>query len=342
MSVRVGIFLNVQQPAVVSPAQIIAEACAQTRLGRDLGFDIVAAGQHFLTDPYQMLQPVPLLARVAAEAGEMRLHTGVLLLTLLNPVEVAEHAATLDAICDGRFVLGVGLGYRTPEDEAFGIDAHRVRVFRDKLDVVRRLLEGETVTASGPGYRLHEQALALLPVQRPRPPIWIAANADAAVERAARLADSWLLNPHTNVAELERQVSLFHAARAAAGRGPVEELATVKELYVGSDDGAAVREARPYLESKYRAYVQWGQDEALPAGDTIDREWDELAAGGRFVVGGPERCAAELQEQIDRLGLTTLIFRFGWPGMPDALVQASMRRAAELVFPRLSLPTPRR
>lgn len=335
MPLRFGIFLNVQQPDAVPAAQIIDEACAQTRLARDLGFEIVAAGQHFLTEPYQMPQSIPLLARVAADAGDMRICSGITLLTLLNPVEVAENVVTLDAISGGRYVFGVGLGYRHEENEAFALPEKRVRVFLDKLEVVRRLLEGETVTASGHGYRLENARLTMLPVQRPRPPIWIAANNDSAVVRAARYADTWMVNPHTKVDALERQVGIFHEARVAAGLPPVTELPTVKELYVGEDDASADAEARPYLQGKYQSYVRWGQSDVLPSDDTLMREWDDLKAGGRFVLGGPATCVAQLQEQIDRLGIDTFCFRFGWPGMPDAMVQASMRRAAERVFPQL-------
>ncbi len=332
---RFGIFLNVQQPPDVPPGQIIDEALAQTRLARDLGFDIVTAGQHFLTQPFQMVQLVPLLARVAAEAGDMRVATGILLLPLLNPVEVAENAVALDAITDGRLVLGFGLGYRAVEDAAFGLEGRRVRVFLDKLDVVRRLLEGDVVTAEGPGYRLDEVRLAMRPVQRPRPPIWIAANNDTAVVRAARHADAWFANPHSRLAELERQFALYRQTRVDAGLPEAGEYVLMKELYVGIDDAAAEREARPFLEPKYQAYVQWGQSEVLPETDTLDREWAELRSGGRFILGGPDRCVEELQDHIDRLGLTTLICRFGWPGLPGDLVLASMRRAAEQVFPRL-------
>ena len=98
MAPRFGIFLSAQHPPAMSASQIARDCCEQVRLARELGFDDVSAGQHFLTQPYQMLQTVPLLARIAAEAGEMRVGSGILLLTLLNPVEVAENAATLDAI----------------------------------------------------------------------------------------------------------------------------------------------------------------------------------------------------------------------------------------------------
>jgi alkanesulfonate monooxygenase SsuD/methylene tetrahydromethanopterin reductase-like flavin-dependent oxidoreductase (luciferase family) len=209
-------------------------------------------------------------------------------------------------------------------------------VFDHKLDVVRRLLEGEAVTAVGLGFGMREQQLALRPTQVPRPPIWLAANNDNAVLRAARLADAWLLNPHTKLDELERQLVLYHAERERSGLPLADEIPIIKELHVGVDDESAMRAVRPYLEDKYKAYVAWGQSDVLPEGDTLRQAFEQLAEGGRFIVGGPETCARQLREHVDRLGATTYLFRFQWPGMPQELVLASMRRAAEEVFPRLA------
>jgi len=333
---RFGIFLSAQHPPAMSPSEIARDCCEQVALARTLGFDDVSAGQHFLTQPYQMLQTVPLLARIAAEAGEMRVGSGILLLTLLNPVEVAENAATLDAITGGRFVLGLGLGYRAEENDAFGLPEKRLSIFEQKLDVVTRLLEGEVVTAEGHGFRLAGRQLALRPTQRPRPPIWLAANNDKAVLRAARLADAWLLNPHTKLSELERQMGLYRSERERCGLRPAEEVPIIKELYVGEDDESALRAIRPFLEDKYKAYVQWGQSEVLPEGDTLRQGFEDLAGGGRFIVGGPATCARQLREHVERLGVTSFLCRFQWPGMPQELVLGSMRRAASDVFPLLS------
>jgi alkanesulfonate monooxygenase SsuD/methylene tetrahydromethanopterin reductase-like flavin-dependent oxidoreductase (luciferase family) len=274
-----------------------------------------------------MLQPVPLLARLAAEAGDLRVGAGILLLPLLNPVEVAEEAATLDVLTGGRFVLGVGLGYRDEENAAFGVPAERVRVFREKLDVVRRLLEGEEVTASGPGYRLEGARLAPLPLQRPRPPIWMAANSDAAVRRAARLADTWFVNPHASVAEIERQVALFRAER---GSDP-EELPMLREVCIAPTEEEALAVARPYLAPKYEAYVNWGQSDVLPPTDSLRREWDELRTG-RFIVGTPETAAEQIRA-LSELGVTELVLRVQWPGMPQRDVLRSLELLATEVLP---------
>ena len=125
--IRAGLFLSAQHPPeAFTTAEVVRQCCEQTAFARDAGFDLVMAGQHFVSDPYAMLQSVPLLARVAAEAGEMRVGAGIVLLTLLNPVEVAENAATLDAITDGRYVLGVGYGYRQVENDAFALPERRM------------------------------------------------------------------------------------------------------------------------------------------------------------------------------------------------------------------------
>jgi alkanesulfonate monooxygenase SsuD/methylene tetrahydromethanopterin reductase-like flavin-dependent oxidoreductase (luciferase family) len=332
--VRLGLFIAPQHPAGFPPRQAVAGHLEEVRIAREGGFSSVLVGQHFLAHPYAMLQSVPLLSRLAAEAGPMRLGPGILLLTLLNPLEVAENLATLDALTEGGAIAGFGLGYREVENRAFGVGAGRGRIFAAKLDVVRRLLAGESVTGSGPGYELTDARLSLLP-ERPLP-IWVAANSDAAVERAAVRADAWLVNPHTALGELERQVDLYRAVRSGAGLPSEIGLPILKEVYVAATDDEAWARARPYLEAKYKAYVEWGQDAVLPEGDTLQRKFGELAEGGRFVIGSPETCVEALLEHQWRLGVDEVFCRVGWPGMPHEHVLESLELLSAEVAPRLS------
>jgi alkanesulfonate monooxygenase SsuD/methylene tetrahydromethanopterin reductase-like flavin-dependent oxidoreductase (luciferase family) len=332
--VRLGLYLTAQHPAHVGAVQAVREHAEQVALARDLGFSTVIAGQHFLPQPFWMIQTVPLLARIAAETGDMRVGTGIVLLTLLNPLEAAEDFASLDAITGGRFVAGVGLGYRPVENAAFGVGEGRAKLFEAKLDVVRRLLAGEAVTAEGPGFKLEGARLALRP-ERPLP-IWVAGNSDAGVRRAARLGDTWFVNPHTRLDELERQVELFHVARSEAGRPPAEELPVAREVCVRRTDHEAMRVARPYIESKYASYVAWGQDKAMPADDTLQRDWDGLLAGDRFMIGSPETCAHRIRAYRERLGTDEIICRVQWPGMPQREVVHSLRLLGEQVLPAVA------
>ena len=324
---RFGLFVSAQHPAGEDPVARLAEHLEQVRFVRDAGFDSVFAGQHFLPAPFQMLQPVPLLGRLAAETGEMRVGAGILLLPLLNPVEVAEQAATLDVVTGGRFVLGVGLGYRTEETSAFGAPERKVGVFSEKLDIVRRLLEGDEVTAEGHGYRLERARLAPRPAQSPRPPIWMAANGDAAVRRAARLADTWFVNPHAALVEVERQLELFRAER---GSEP-EELPMLREACVAPSDDKAFAVARPHLARKYETYVDWGQSDVLPPTDTLRQAWDALHAG-RFLVGAPETVLEQV-EALGALGVTELVLRVQWPGLPQRDAMRTLELLAHEVLP---------
>ena len=332
---RFGLLLANQHPPSTSVAARFAETIAQVRLARDVGFDMVALGQHFLSTEFQMLQPAIVAARLAAETGPMRLGITIYLLPLLNPVAVAEEAASLDVITGGRFILGAGLGYRAVEDEAFGLgQGERVPRLRQHLEVVKRLWAGDTVTFDAPYCRLVDARLELRPIQQPHPPVWIAANNDRAVERAAELGDAWVINPHATLHTIGRQMGLYRAALARLGKPFPAELPMMREICVAETHEAAVRLARPYLEKKYQAYVQWGQHRALPGDDDMTQAFDDLVRD-RFILGEPDACAAEIARCVEVTGATTMLFRIHWPGMPHEVITRAIRLLAEKVRPQL-------
>jgi alkanesulfonate monooxygenase SsuD/methylene tetrahydromethanopterin reductase-like flavin-dependent oxidoreductase (luciferase family) len=334
--VNLGVILVNQHPAADSLAARWDEVLAQVRLARDLGFDLVVFCQHFLVTEFAMLQPTAALARAAAEAGPMRLGVTVYLLPLLNPVAVAEETATLDIITGGRFIFGVGLGYREPEDRAFGLGpGERVRRLRENLRVIRQLWAGEAATLDAPYCRLDAARTAVRPLQRPGPPVWIAANSDRAVERAAELGDAWVINPHATLATVARQVGIYREALTRAGRPFPAELPMSRELFVAESTARAIELVRPYVERKYAAYVAWGQHRALPAGDDMTQRFEDLVRD-RFILGDPGRCADEINRGAALTGAGTMLFRINFPGMPHDLVAGAMRLLAEQVRPRLA------
>jgi len=330
--VRFGLGLSVQHRPEEPQAVRFREHVEQVRLARAVGFSSVWASQHYLSDPFTYFQPVPTLARLAADARGMILGTGVLLLPLHHPVDVAEQLATLDVISDGRLVFGVGLGYRDAENRAFGHDPRdRVGRFVEALEVVERLWSGEPIDYDGRHFSLRSARISMRPMQSPRPPVWLAANGDAGVRRAARLGDAWLMNPHATLATLERQLDLFRATRRELGRTPALETPLIKECYVASDSATAVVEAATFIGPKYAAYRQWEQDKALPAGESFDASFGELARD-RFIIGDPARVVDEIARYRDRLGITTMIFRVQWPGMDQEKVLRSIRLLGQKVL----------
>jgi alkanesulfonate monooxygenase SsuD/methylene tetrahydromethanopterin reductase-like flavin-dependent oxidoreductase (luciferase family) len=191
---KFGLILNTQFVAGEDARVKVRDLVEQARAARDADFDSVAVSHHYLLTPFQMVQPLPLLGRLAAEAGSMRLITNIFLLTIHTPAYVAEQVASMDVLTEGRFVFGVGLGYRPEEFEGMGVEMKtRVSRFLEILAVVRRLWTEDTVTHTGRHFALTNASLTLKPVQRPHPPIWIAASGDAAFDRAARHGDACLI-----------------------------------------------------------------------------------------------------------------------------------------------------
>ncbi len=133
------------------------------------------------------------LAAVAQATERLRLATFVTPLPRRRPQVLAHTLATLDLLSQGRVIFCAGLGGVAHEFAAFGEAddaATRAAQLDEGLDVLSRLLAGETVTHRGPHYAVAGVALAPLPVQRPRIPIWIGGDSPAALRRAARW-DGW-------------------------------------------------------------------------------------------------------------------------------------------------------
>ena len=335
-NVSVSLFLTDQQPPGTDQVAALRQQLQLCHGARDGGWDGVFVGQHHLSEGLTHIQPVPFLARLIPEAGDLRVGVTVSLTALHNPVDLAETYASLDIVSEGRLTFGVGLGYRDVEYEAFGVSAgERVHRFERNLDLVLALWAGEPVDADLPWCRLDHQRLALLPVQRPRPPVWMAANSDAAVQRAARLADAWIINPHARTDTIRRQLALYHAARTAAGRPDTPgELPALREIFCAPSRQLAEERAGPYLGAKYEAYARWGQDRVLPGKDSFVVPFSELQED-RFIVGSPDDCLKQLLAWRDELGVNHFVLRTDWAGMPAEVALESIRLLSREVIPVL-------
>ena len=122
------------------------------------------------------------------------------------------------------------MGYRDIEFDAFGVPkGERIKRLEEYLTLVERLWTEDRVSYEGPGCRLDNVHMNIRPVQTPRPPIWMAANNDPAVKRAARMADAWLINPHATSDTIRRQMVGYRAELEAAGKDTPRELPVVRQ-----------------------------------------------------------------------------------------------------------------
>ncbi len=303
------------------------------KLAQDLGFDLIAKGSHYSSHPFQYIQQIPYLCQVALVAPKLRLLPGVVLLPLHSPLHVAEELASLDVMSDGKMIFGAGIGYREVEFKAFGTTQKQSGPrFEECLTAVKRLWSEDFVTMKGSYFELQEANCTVMPVQKPMPPIWIGANANIGIRRAARVADAWFINPHNKLDTTAEQMEVYKRALDDAGKPFPAELPMAREVFVAKTRAEAIRLAQPYLEAKYKAYRDWGQDKVMPASDHFALDFEDLMTD-RFLFGSP----AEVTEQIlvlrKRFGVNTLVLGVHWAGMPATLANEQMQMIAEQVFP---------
>lgn len=285
---------------------------------RDLGFDFFTVGQHFLSSTLRYLQPVPYLAHLATIAPEMRAVTGVLLLPLLHPVEVAENMATLDVLTRGRSVMGVGIGYADLEFDAFDVDRRtRARRYEESIELIRMIWSGDEVHHRGEHWAVDAPPNSMLPERPGGPPIWMAGQTLAAVRRAARLGDTWYVPPFPTHDDLHGLRRAYLEEREARGRGVEVEFPVRRDVFIAPTVRAALERIGPAVQARFETYVRWGMREGSDVGGGFSKV-DEDALASRFIVGPPEACAEAIAGLVEQIGMTTLAIKPQWPGLdPD-------------------------
>jgi alkanesulfonate monooxygenase SsuD/methylene tetrahydromethanopterin reductase-like flavin-dependent oxidoreductase (luciferase family) len=296
--VRLGLVM----PPTADPADVPATA----RRAEEQGFDIVASGEHVLFG-----SPTPnafvALAAAASVTTRVRLLSAVTLLPLYPAPLAAKMAATLDRVAGGRFELGVGVGGESPvEFAACGVPVReRGRRTDAALDVLVRLFAGEPIDVDGTPATLDP-----LPVQRPRPPIWIGGRSEASMRRAGRAGDLWM--PY--LGSPDRVARGLRTAREEAerhGRDPADvEGGYFAWTAVDPDPARARRTALEVLAATY------GQD--------MERIVDACVPHGT-----PEQVAARLAEYRDA-GATSVVIA---PATHDT--ERDVDLLAREVLPRL-------
>ncbi len=321
---KVGMFVNTQYPEGTNVAAEIPDMVAQVRAAREAGFASLTFPHHYLTSPLQMLQIGPVMAYLLPEARGMTIGGNILLLPLLNPVHVAEEAATMDVLSGGNFVLGVGLGYRAGEFEAFDISLKdRAARLCESISLIRQLWTGETVNHTGRFYTVRDHAISLRPARPGGPPVWIAGQVEAAIRRAARIGDAWLIVPASTCAAIVPLMQGYRAALAEFGRSATEFPIT-RECYVGTSHATAFAECRAALEYKYNSYAAWGMESP-----TANTSFEDFARD-RFIIGDKVSVKEDIARYRETLGVNHFIMRVQWPGLPQEQVLASIRRLGDV------------
>ncbi len=264
------------------------------------GFDSVWVSDHLFLDwgkyggppePHGALECLTTLSALAAATERVRLGSLALCNDLRNPALVAKMIATLDLLSEGRVDAGIGAGWYEPEYSAAAIafDPPGTRIARlgEAVEIIGRLLEGEELVYQGKHYFLDGAICRPGPLQKPRPPLWMAGKGDYLLKTAARVADGWNFSWIGSLETYSERKGAADEACERIGRDPATLRRSVGAYVVaGRDDHDLARRYERLVERTPLGVLR-------PAKDAPAVSWDEFRQG---------RVAGTTNEVVEQLG----------------------------------------
>lgn len=318
---------------------MIAEVVAAERLG----FDGAWFAEHRVPG-FAFGNPAMMIAACARQTRRIRLGASVSLLPLNNPVRIAEDYAMADVLSGGRLDFGVGRGlYKYDYDAANVPMAESRERFDENLAIVRALWTGDSVTYHGRWTTLEGHALGPRPVQRPMPPIWVAAiRTEASYAWAGAQGFNLLVAPFF-FPQAEEQIRLLDIYRdnlVRHGHDPRRfEIGAVYHLFCAGSQDEVARYADPAL-ARYQAFTKATDMSRQAFRDPVaykdwkgffeNRESITLAQmkAGRAVIGTAAECREKIETLTERFGLTRMMFEVNFGALPHTAVLDSLERFA--------------
>jgi alkanesulfonate monooxygenase SsuD/methylene tetrahydromethanopterin reductase-like flavin-dependent oxidoreductase (luciferase family) len=302
------------------------------------GFYAYHLAEHHATPLNTVPVPGAFLAAVARATKRIRMGPMVYLLPLYTPLRLIEEIAILDHLSHGRMEIGVGRGVSPYELGFHKVDAAKSReIFIDAFDCMVEGLTHDRLTYHGPFYNYDDVPVILRPLQQPYPAMWYGSSNTVGAAWAGERGLHFASNGTTERAK--ENIDAYVAALAKRGTGvehPHAEfpgggaIGVSRQIVVAETDAEAMRIAKPAHEHIH-ANQMFLRREALRRTDMKSREGyiDAPSAGnfelslseGSAIAGSPETVRAEIERQIERLGINYLIcyMMFGTMSLADAL-----------------------
>ena len=315
-----------------------------------LGFNSVKTVEHYFFDyGGHSPNPVVLLAAVAARTRRIRPITGAVIPAFNNPIKLAAELAALDNISNGRLDAGFGRAFIPKEFDAFGVSMEDSRArFEEGLDIVIKLWTQDRVSYDGTFHKLRDIHLMPRPVQKPHPPIWVAAIASMdSFVWAGEHGFNLMIVPYAG--DMRKVSDMVHAYRDAwrgAGHPPgAEQVQSSLHCYVAETHREAVEGARPrvarYIDVFGEAVSSWaghqagqyaGYDKLL---DSIARTTVEsMLEGKQALIGTPADVVEQLEYHREVFGEIEPSMQINFGGISNKEAFRTLELFAERVMPR--------
>lgn len=329
--------------SLFSPRGDFEQIAEAAQLAESVGFDGCFFGEHHGGARNQHPQLPILISALAARTNRLLLGTSILLSPLYEPIQLAESIAMLDRISNGRFVLGIGVGYQPQDFNHFGLSIrHRVSRFEENLEVMRAAWSDGPFSFSGKRFQYENVEVFPKPITKPHPPVWIAAWTDPGAVRAGQLGDAYVTDPIQNLGAIQRFSEIYQESAGDHGRKP--EVVLMREFLCADTRSEAEDRYGEALLDTYRYYwtngafnsdlEPWVKD----IGSADEITFDSIVKD-RVIFGTPSDCVGQLEHWISatRADHVELVIPSG-PGTGDDAQQvqlAGIKLAGEEIVPRL-------
>jgi alkanesulfonate monooxygenase SsuD/methylene tetrahydromethanopterin reductase-like flavin-dependent oxidoreductase (luciferase family) len=296
--VKVGVLQFFSWPERrVALHQVYERALSRIVIMDHAGYDAVWLAEHHFTT-YSVCPSVHLMALEAAHrTRRLRIGTAVSLAALYHPLRLAEEVALLDVLTGGRLNWGAGRGFEPAEFNAFGVPLDETAPrFREAVEVVLAAWTSERLTFHGKYWDFDDLEVLPKPAQHPHPPTWVAATSSEAVDWAASVGLSILMDPHATFAEIGAKYEQYLAGMAAHGFAAPDDTPMARLVAVADTDEEAEAIARSGAAWTLGAYAHGVAGMAGARDDVAARI--ESYVRDRIVWGSPER----VRDELARLG----------------------------------------
>lgn len=333
---KFGLFHTVQWPEGTDQRDRYRESLDEAIHAEKVGLDAVWLTEHHFSRHGLISDSLNVLSHLAAETSRIRLGTAVAVLPFHNPVRLAEAAATVDVLSDGRLDFGVGRGYQWLEFNGFAVDmAERPSRFEESMDlIVKSWTATEPFSHQGQHWQYGDIQPQPRPLQEPHPPIWVATDSEDGLLRCAQNDWGVMLPQGRSIQVVAEQVGRYKEALNKVGK-PYDpsKLVLARGLYVAKDDETAWAEAQP----PYVRFLQGAAKLAAPPTSgppAMSNPFDTDSLRDAVVFGGPESCIASLRKLQD-LGVEYVIFFIHFGGLAHGKIIQSLELFAKDVAPAL-------
>ena len=316
----------------IEGGQYYKEALDEVTKAEELGLDSVWMEEHHAVTNHYWPSPLTVLAGFATRTSRVMLGTDIVVAAFHHPVRLAEDIAMLDVMSGGRITLGIAIGYKPDEFALYGVELEkRGARFEEQLAIMKGLWTQDRVSFKGTYYTV-EGRLEPKPVTKPHPPLWIGGWGDITLKRAATLADNWIPGPTADLERLLAGKKRFLENRRVAGRTqPITEWPLTRDLIIAESDRKARELAEEHIMVAYRKEYAGGWRHPF-IDSSIATDLERLMED-RFIIGGPGQCVSKIKRFVEEYGMTHLICRTFFPGMPHAHIMRELELIATEVVP---------